>query len=132
MTNELEKRGKQEVETTAAEQLQHSGSAYSPDVDIYVSDEAAVFLVEMPGVAKGDVSIQVDENDSLIIRGKNSFREPKNPVLRQYNTGDYYRAFMLSDEYDKEKIAARLDNGLLEVTIPKREEVKPKKIEIKA
>lgn len=132
MTNELEKRGKQEVGTTAAEQLQHSGTAYSPDVDIYTSDDEAVFAVEMPGVGKGDVTIQVDESDLLIIRGKNSHREPENSVLRQHDVGDYYRVFQLSDEYDKDKISAKLENGLLELTIPKREEAKPKRIEIKA
>jgi HSP20 family protein len=132
MTTDIEKRGKQEVETTAAEQLQHSGDAYSPDVDIYASDEAIVFAVELPGVNKGDVTIRIDENESLVIRGKNGCREPEKAVVRQYNVGDYYRAFQLSDEYDKDKIAARLENGLLEVTIPKREEARPKRIEIKA
>jgi len=132
MTNELEKREKQEVGTTAAEQLQTSGTAYSPDVDIFVSDDAAVFAIDMPGVGKGDVTIRVDETDSLVIRGKNSYKERSDAVIRQYNVGDYYRAFQISDEYDKEKIHARLENGLLEITIPKREEAKPKRIEIKA
>jgi len=61
-----------------------------------------------------------------------AYLEPEGAVLKQYNIGDYYRAFQISDDYDKEKISATLENGLLEVTIPKREEVKPKKIEIKA
>ncbi len=132
MSTELEKREKQEVEMAAAEKLHHSGPAYSPDVDIYVSDDAAVFLVDLPGVNKGDVTIEIDETDSLIIRGKNSRKEPDKPVLRQYEIGDYYRAFQLSDEYDKEKISAKLENGLLEITVPKKEEAKPKRIEIKA
>jgi HSP20 family protein len=132
MTTELEKRGKQEVETTAAEQLQPSGEAYSPDVDIYTSTDAAVFVVDMPGVGKGDVTIMVDETNSLVIRGKNSNNEPENAVVRQYEVGDYYRSFQLSDDYDKDKISAKLENGLLEVTVPMREEVKPKRIEIKA
>jgi len=132
MTNELEKREKQEVGTTTAEQIQTSGTAYSPDVDIYLSDDAALFAVEMPGVGKGDVTIQVDETDSLVIRGKSSHTERYDAVIRQYNVGDYYRAFQLSDEYDKDKISARLENGLLEITIPKREEAKPRRIEIKA
>jgi len=132
MATELEKREKQEVGTTAAEQLANSGPAYSPDVDIYVSDDEALFVVELPGVNKGDVTIEVDETESLVIRGKTSQKEPDNAVLRQYRVGDYYRAFQLSDEYDKEKISAKLENGLLEVTIPKKEEAKPKRIEIKA
>jgi HSP20 family protein len=132
MSTEIEKREKQEVGSTAAEQLRHSGPAYSPDVDIYITDDDAVFIIDMPGVNKGEVTIEVDETDSLVIRGNNSFREPENAVLRQYRTGNYYRAFQLSREYDKEKISAKLENGLLEVTIPKKEEAKPRRIEIKA
>lgn len=112
--------------------MHSSGEAYSPDVDIYTSTDAAVFVVDMPGVGKGDVTIMVDETNSLVIRGKNSNKEPENAVLRQYEVGDYYRAFQLSDEYDKDKVSAKLENGLLEVAIPMREEVKPKRIEIKA
>jgi HSP20 family protein len=132
MTTEIEKRGKQEVGTTAAEQMNYSGSAYSPDVDIYSSDDEVIFAVDLPGVNKGDVSIEIDETNTLIIKGKNSHKEPENSVLRQYNVGNYYRAFQLSNDYDKEKITAKLENGLLEVNVAKKEEVKPKKIEIKA
>lgn len=132
MVTELEKREKREVGTTTAEKLKHSGPAYSPDVDIYVSDDEALFLAELPGVNKGDVTIEIDETQSLVIRGKNGHNEPGNAVLRQYQTGNYYRAFQLSDDFDKEKISAKLENGLLEISIPKKEESKPKRIEIKA
>jgi len=132
MTTDIEKREQQEVGSTAAEQLRHSGPAYSPDVDIYVSEDEALFIVDLPGVSKGDVVIEVDESDSLIIRGNNSSRAQENPVLQQYRTGNYYRVFQLSKEYDKEKITAKLENGLLEVTVPRKEEAKPKRIEIKA
>jgi HSP20 family protein len=132
MNTDLEKREKQEVSANTAEQMTYTGPAYSPDVDIYASDDAAVFAVDLPGVGKGDVTIQVDETNSLIIRGKNSHKEPDHAVLRQFNTGNYYRAFQISDEYDKDKINAKLENGLLVVTVPQREEVKPRKIEIKA
>jgi len=132
MTSDLEKREKQEVSNTAAEQMNHSGKAYSPDVDIYVSNDEVVFAVDLPGVTKGDVSIQVDETDTLIIKAYNSAKEPENPVLKQYRTGDYYRAFQLSDDYDKDQINAELENGHLQITVPKKESAKPRKIEIKA
>jgi len=132
MTTEIEKREKQEVGTTAAEQMNYSGTAFSPDVDIYSSDDEVVFAVDLPGVNKGDVSIEIDETNTLIIKGKNNHKEPENPILRQYNVGNYYRAFQLSDDYDKEKITAKLENGLLEVKVIKKEEAKPKKIEIRA
>ncbi|MDD5673622.1 MAG: Hsp20/alpha crystallin family protein [Chitinivibrionales bacterium] len=132
MMTEIQKREKQEVGTTAAEQMNFSGAAYSPDVDIYASDDEVIFAVDLPGVNKGDVTIAVDETNTLIIKGKNSYKEPEAAVVRQYNVGNYYRAFQLSDDYDKDNISARLENGLLEVKVVKKEEAKPKKIEIKA
>ena len=132
MSTDLEKRGKQEVSNTAAEQMNHSGPAYSPDVDIFASDEEVVFVVDLPGVNKGDVSIQVDETNTLTIRAKNSHTPREGAVLLQYRIGDYYRAFQISDDYDKDKVNASLENGLLQISVPKKESAKPKKIEIKA
>ena len=132
MTTDLEKREKQEVNTTAAEQMDQSGLAYSPDVDIYASDDEVVFAVDVPGVGKGDVKIQVDETDTLVIQAKNTFKESEGASFRQYRVGNYYRAFQISAEYDKEKVNATIENGLLQITIPKKESAKPKKIEIKA
>lgn len=132
MTADLEKRQKKEVSNTTAEQMNHSGPAYSPDVDIYASDEEVVFAVDLPGVKKGDVEIMVDETNTLSIRAVNSHKAPgEGPVLRQYRIGDYYRAFQISDDYDKEKVVAEIENGLLLITVPKKESAKPKKIEIK-
>ena len=119
MANDLKKREKQEVNSTAAEQINNSGHAYSPDVDIYASDDIVLFAVDLPGVGKGNVTIHVDETNSLIIRAKNSQKEPND-------------TFQLSDDYDKDKVQATLENGLLQITIPKKESVKPKQIEIKA
>jgi len=132
MTTDLEKREKQEVSNTAAEQITQSGAAYSPDVDIYASEDDVLFAVDIPGVGKGDVNIQVDETNTLVIKAKNTFREPEGVSIRQYHKGDYYRAFQISDDYDKEKVSATLENGLLQVVIPRKESAKPKKIEIKA
>jgi len=132
MSTELEKREKTAVSTSAAEQMDESGISYSPDVDIYLSDDDAVFKVDLPGVEKGNVKIEVDETDTLVIRAKNSINEPDNALVRQFDIGNYYRAFQLSDDFDKERVQAKLENGHCEVRIPKREEAKPKKIEIKA
>jgi HSP20 family protein len=132
MTTDLEKREKQEVGSSAAEQMNQSGQAFSPDVDIHASDDQVVFTIDLPGVGKGDVTIQVNETNALVITGKNSCTEHGNEIIRQYNVGNFYRAFQLSDDYDKDKVSAKLENGLLVVTIQKREEAKPKRIEIKA
>ncbi len=129
---ELEKREKREVSHTGAEQMVDTGSAYSPDVDIYLSDEALLLVADLPGVEKGDVNIEIDENNSLVIKAKTTLKETEKPIFKQFNIGNYYRAFQIGDEFDKDKVAGQLENGLLEVRIPKREEAKPKRIAINA
>ena len=129
---ELAKREKREVSHTGAEQMVEAGSAYSPDVDIFLSEDELIFAVDLPGVEKGGVNIEIDENNSLVIKAKNTLTESEKPVLKQFNIGNYYRAFQISDEFDKDKVTGRLENGLLEVRIPKREEAKPKRIAINA
>jgi HSP20 family protein len=130
MATEVEKKAKQEIKSTAAEHVQDAGTAYTPEVDVYVNQDEMVFAVDMPGVEKGGVSIEINENNTLIIQAKNSQAEPENLVLRQFNIGNYFRAFQIGEEFDKDKVAGKLENGLLEIRIPKREEAKPKRINI--
>ena len=130
MTVDLEKREQKEVNTTAAEHITHSGPAYSPDVDIYLSDDEVVFAIDIPGVEKGNVDISIDETDTLTILAKNTHSPLEGAVMRQYRIGNYYRSFRISDEFDKDSVSAELENGLLQITIPKKESAKPRKIEI--
>lgn len=132
MTKQITKREQTEITSTAAEQMVEPGPAYSPDVDIFVSQDALLLLVDLPGVEKGAVQIGIDEDNALTITAKNSFREPCDRCVRQYQIGDYYRSFRIGNEFDKERTAGRLENGLLEVRIPRREELKPKRIEVTA
>lgn len=132
MSKELTKREQTEVTSTASEQMIDSGRAYSPDVDIYVSTDELVMLVDLPGVEKGAVQIGVDEDNALTIKAPNSYREPSEQCVRQYQIGDFFRSFRIGDEYNKDGIKARLENGLLEVRIPRREELKPRRIAISA
>lgn len=132
MARDIEKQDKREVKHSGAESLINTENSYIPDVDIYTSDDELLLIADMPGVKKGDVSIEVNENDTLVISGKSSQEAREEASVRQFNVGDYYRSFQLADEYDKEKVNASLDNGVLKIHIPKREEAKPKKIAINA
>jgi HSP20 family protein len=127
---EINKREKQEVNQATAEQLISAGNAYSPDVDIVDNKDALCFVIDLPGVAKGDVAIDIDENNVLSVRAKTSLKEPEGAVLKQFESGNYYRAFSLSDEFNKDAVNATLENGVLEITIPRREEMKPRKVQI--
>ena len=132
MTGEISKREKQEVRGTSPEQLVEASNAYSPDVDIYDNKDSLVLFLDIPGVAKGDVGIEIDENNVLSIRAKTSYEEPEGLIYKEFNTGNYFRAFTLSDEFNKDAVEAKLENGVLKIIIPRREEVKPRKIQINA
>lgn len=103
---------------------------FSPDVDVYDNKDSLVIIMDMPGVAKGDAKIEIDENNVLSVRAKTNFHEPEGAVIKEFETGSYYRAFSLNDRYNRDAVSARLDNGVLEISIPRKEEVKPIKIEI--
>jgi HSP20 family molecular chaperone IbpA len=86
----------------------------------------------MPGVAKEDVQVKLDDGDLIIMGRLNFLGEMKNKfIMKEIDSSNYYRKFKLSESIDEEKIDAKLENGRLYVHLPKVERVKPKNIEIK-
>ncbi len=106
-------------------------TTYIPDVDISENSEHIRLVADMPGVDRDSVNATV-ENNVLTIEGTASVTAPEGYTLigQEYGVGKYRRDFTLSNAVDTEHISARVAHGVLEVTIPKREEVKTRKIEI--
>ena len=106
---------------------------WSPAVDIYETDKAIVLKVELPGLSKDDINIEI-KDDNLILRGERKFEkdireENYHRIERSY--GKFSRSFSLPGSIDRNKVDATFKDGVLEITIPKAEETKPKQIEIK-
>ncbi|PKL79255.1 MAG: molecular chaperone Hsp20 [Candidatus Melainabacteria bacterium HGW-Melainabacteria-1] len=118
------------VTQSTSEQLVGSENAYRPTVDILHSPDDFIFLVDLPGVSQGDVKLEINERNTLILSARNGFEQSGNPVFRQTRLGHYYRAFELGDNIDREKVVARMDHGVLEIRIGKKEQARPRKIEI--
>lgn len=106
------------------------GRYLSPPVDIYENDDGLVVLVDLPGVDKDGVDLRVDD-DVLSIHGRSSYREVKDPLYSEFSLANYYREFRLSDVVDQARISAELKHGVLTVTLPKAERVRPKRIDVK-
>lgn len=106
---------------------------YMPNTDIYETDQALVVVMEMPGVDKGHLDIGL-EDDVLRVSGRLNFSkyEKLQPVYTEYNIGHYQRSFSLSPSLvDADKITAEMKDGVLTLTLPKAERVKPRKIALK-
>jgi len=106
---------------------------YVPKVDIYETKDAIVLLADMPGVDEKTVDITLEKN-ALTVKGvvEPSTVKDHSIAYAEYDTGDYERAFTISDAVDRDRIEAAVSNGVLRVTLYKAEPVKARKIAIKA
>ena len=104
----------------------------NPVVDIFETDEEFCLLAQLPGVEKNNMKIKL-EDGNLLVMGRINYEEAINReyTLKESETGNYFRKFKLSDLVDQQRINANYENGLLKVTLPKKERVKPKDIDIK-
>jgi HSP20 family protein len=108
------------------------GGSWAPAVDIYEHDGNLVLKAELPGIDPKDVDVRV-ENNVLTLRGERQFdqevkRESCHRVERAYGT--FSRSFTLPNVVDTGSIKAEYKDGVLRVTMPKREEAKPKQIQV--
>ncbi len=124
---------KEKQEVTAPAEQTRPGLIFTPAVDIFESDREITLLADMPGVATDDVTIDLKDG-VLTLTGDVKPCEGQNEsiVLAEFETGRYYRQFPLSEVIDQNKIEAKLENGVLRLTLPKAEKAIPRKIEVKA
>jgi HSP20 family molecular chaperone IbpA len=128
-SQDLALRQKQEVATK--EERTVPGRYYAPVTDIYETDNGLMIVMEMPGVTKERVTIDL-QGDVLRIEGQIDFSQYKDmePVYTEYNIGHFVRTFGLPSKIDREKIAAQLEDGVLTLTLPKVLEAQPRRISI--
>jgi len=109
-----------------------NAQSWAPKVDVYQTDDNYVLNAELPGLSKEEISIDVNDN-TLTIKGEKKFEEKvekDNYIRVERSYGAFTRSFVLSDEANSEDITANYKDGVLEVTIPKKEESKPKEIKV--
>lgn len=127
---QVEKTGEQAVQQVQAPETER---ICVPDVDISETNEWIRLVADMPGVDQQSVDVSV-ENNVLTVEGQARVDAPDGHELvgQEYGVGKYRRDFTLSDTVDTEGIRARVRHGVLEVTLPKKEELKTRKIEIES
>jgi len=126
---EMTAREKQEL--SADQEKTRPGRYFLPDVDICELKDHLQLWADMPGVSEKDVQVAL-ENDVLTIQGavNTGMYEGLSPVYTEYNVGNYYRRFVLHESIDGAGIKATMRNGVLELTLPKVEAAKPRRIEV--
>jgi HSP20 family protein len=107
-------------------------TTWAPTTDIVETKDALIVRCELPGINEKDINVEI-ENSVLTITGERKFEEKTEDknfhrVERAY--GKFVRSFTLPPNVDTETVKASFADGLLELTVPKKEEAKPKKINL--
>jgi len=114
------------------DQKEVSLRTWVPPVDICETEDSLVLKAELPGIKSDDVEIRVEDN-TLYLKGERKFeKEVKDENFHQgeRSYGSFSRSFSLPSSIDSDKVKAEYQNGILTLTMPKREEAKPKTIKI--
>ena len=126
---ELKVQQKREVERQ--QESTFPTTTFLPVTDIFETEEVLRVVLEMPGVNKNSVEVDV-ENNVLTIAGQIDFSkyEGLQPLYTEYNIGNYSRSFRLSNEIEQDGIKAELNDGVMTLVLPKAEKAKPRKIKV--
>jgi HSP20 family protein len=122
---------KEKKEVVSKEEKTVPTRSFLPTTDIYETDEALTVVMEIPGVEKKDIDVDL-ENDVLRVEGRIDFSkyEGLEPLYTEYNVGHFARAFTLSRKIDQQQITAQVEDGVLTLTLRKAKEAQPRRIAI--
>jgi HSP20 family protein len=101
-----------------------------PRVDITETREGYELRAEMPGVDKQGLELVLDGSELTIVGRKPAGPEPLECIYRESSLGNYRRKFELDPAIDTSKVTARMEQGVLLLTLPKAERVKPRRIQV--
>jgi HSP20 family protein len=109
-----------------------SNRPWSPSVDIYETENDLVLKADLPDVDQKEIDVRV-ENQTLTIAGERNFEKAdsaKGFHRIERNYGKFVRSFAVPSAFDTEKIGAAYKNGVLTVTLPKKEAAKPRQVKV--
>jgi HSP20 family molecular chaperone IbpA len=121
----------QKKELSSKEEKTVPARYFVPYTDIFETEDALVVTMEIPGVEKDNVEINL-ENDTLRVEARIDFGkyDGLEPLYAEYNVGHFARAFSLSNKIDQQQIGAELADGVLTLTLKKAREAMPRRIAI--
>jgi HSP20 family protein len=108
------------------------GITFTPRVDILETDKELLLVADLPGVRGEDVELHFEKGQLVLTGHVNPRHGDKQFLLREYEEGDFYRAFAIHESIDPTKIEASCKQGFLTIHLPKVEAAKPRQITVKA
>ncbi|MFN3597445.1 MAG: Hsp20/alpha crystallin family protein [Rubricoccaceae bacterium] len=105
---------------------------WSPRTDLSETDEGYVIRMDVPGISREDISVDLHEGTLTVSGSRTSEHEEKNEKMHRVERfhGRFFRSFALPQAGDSERVSARLTDGVLTIEVPKREESRPRRIEV--
>ena len=130
-SRELKVREKQELASPAEQTA--PGLVFTPAVDIFETEKEITLLADMPGVKADDLTIDLRDNTLTLSADISPVDNTgEQDILVEYESGRYYRQFTLGELVNQAKIDAKLNDGVLRLSLPKVEKATPKKITVQA
>jgi len=104
---------------------------YTPQVDILEQPDGLVLYVDLPGVKADSVEVHFERGELTVKARREGFRRPGACLVEEFEPGDFYRAFLISQDIAADQIAADLKNGVLTVRCPRSPAAQPRRITVK-
>jgi len=118
----------QESQTVNAQP--HRENYVTPEVNIFETKDGYLLEAEMPGVSKDGLEIMLEDNELTIIGRRRSDPLPGGALFCECSKADFRRVFTLDPAIDSTRITAKMDRGIVTLTLPKSEKVKPRRIAV--
>ena len=109
---------------------EQEGDHWRPYVDMMETDAAFIVAAELPGMKNKEIKINVQETTLTISGEKKPFSDDKNQLRSEFSYGPFRRSISIPGEVNRDQIAAKYENGILQVTLPKKEQSKVNEIKI--
>ena len=128
MTNTVEAK---QQEAVRPQSIAPERDYVAPEVNIFETPSGYVLEADMPGVAKDGLEISLEGNELTLLGRRQELDLPEVQFLyRESRPADFRRTFELDPAIDTSKISAKMEQGILTVTLPKAERVKPRRIKV--
>ena len=128
-TQALQAREKQELQ----EESTRPGAVFRPDIDILENPDGYVVYADLPGVDDKSVDVRLDRGTLTLDARLATLPETGwNPIHAEYRIGSYHREFRISEHIDTSGVSAKMQNGVLELVLPKSANRRPRAIQVQA